>query len=205
MITVAVAAEGASDIAAIEKILASREILVDPKRRFVKRGKSNLDPKLRGFNRAAQRSPWFVLRDSDHDEGDCPAALREVLRPAGTTSRAMCFRLAVRSLEAWLLGDAESFASFFGTALANVPIRPEDLPNPKAEFVNACWRSRRSTIRKAMVPPSGSSGTVGPEYVTYISRYAKEAWRPDVAARNAPSLARALNEIDRLVSTGVWQ
>lgn len=55
-----------------------------------------------------------------------------------------------------------------------------------------------------MVPPVGAAGQVGPEYATLIIGYCSSAWRPDVAAQNAPSLERALAEIDKLVATGVW-
>jgi hypothetical protein len=68
-----------------------------------------------------------------------------------------------------------------------------------------CRNSRKPSIKRGMVPPTGSVGRVGSEYVTLISSYAHHAWRPDIAAANAPSLARALKEIDRLISTGVWR
>jgi|GEM_PF-2797037 len=54
-----------------------------------------------------------------------------------------------------------------------------------------------------MVPPPGTNGP-GPEYTAFISRYCREAWRPDVAANAAPSLRRTLREIDRLIAAGVW-
>lgn len=205
MITASVAVEGASDVAAVEKILASRSIALDSKNVFVKRGKGNLDKKLAGFNNAAARSPWFVLRDADHDEGGCAAALRESLLPTYDQQPRMCFRLAVRSLDAWLLADSESFATTFSVAVSAIPVAVEDLADPKSSLVGVCRRSRKSAIRRAMVPPAGSKGRIGPEYVTFISEYARTAWRPDIAAANAPSLARALGEIDRLVSDGTWR
>ena len=205
MIAASVAVEGASDVAVVEKILASRSIIVDPKAVIIKRGKGNLDNKVLGFNNAAARSPWFVLRDSDRDEGDCAAALRESLLPAVEKSAGMCFRLAVRSVEAWLLADAVAFAAAFSIAESAVPAAVEDLTDPKSSLVDVCRRSRKSSIKKAMVPPTGSRGRVGPEYVTLVSEYARTAWRPDVAAVNAPSLARALREIDELVSGGIWR
>lgn len=204
MLTVAVAVEGDSDVAAVEKLLASRSIEVDARRTFRTRGKGKLDKKIAGYNQAAAHSPWFLLRDADHDADDCPADLRDSRLSASQQSPGLCFRLAVRSLEAWLLADAEAFAVAFSVRAAAVPGDVEQLPDAKRSLVDLCRRSRKSGIRKAMVPPVGSSGRVGPEYVTYISEFARTGWRPDVAAANAPSLARALREIDRLVADGVW-
>jgi hypothetical protein len=203
VITVSIAVEGASDVAAVEKMLASRGISVDPKSIFVKRGHGNLDKKLTGSNNGAARSPWFVLRDTDRD--DCPAALRERLLPDANKNPGMCFRLAVRSIEAWLLADMEAFAKTFSVTTHAIPSAVEELINPKESLVNICRGSRKSLIRSGIVPPPGSRGRVGPEYVTYIADYARTAWRPDIAATNAPSLARALREIDRLVSDGIWK
>lgn len=183
----------------------SRSVAADPRRTYRTGGKANLDKRIRNYNRAALQTPWFALRDADHDATDCPKALRELLVPPASQSDGMCFRLAVRSLEAWLLADAEAFAETFSVAVSAVPGTPEQLSDPKGTVVNLCRRSRKSVIKKAVAPPVGSAGRVGPEYVTYISEYARGAWRPDVAAANAPSLARALREIERLVAEGFWR
>lgn len=202
---VSIAVEGTSDVEAVKKILSSRSIAVNHSQIFVTRGKSKLDTKIASYNTAAARSPWFVLRDSDRDDGDCPAATRSARLPQASQNSAMCFRLAVRSLEAWLLADVEGFASMFSVARAAIPRDVEQLADPKRSLVDLCRRSRRLVVKKAMVPPIGSAGRVGPEYVTWISEYARMFWRPDVAAANAPSLSRALSAIDRLVSAGIWR
>ncbi|MEU4291047.1 hypothetical protein AB0E63_22720 [Kribbella sp. NPDC026596] len=205
MVTVSIAVEGASDVPAAEKILASRSITVDQRRIFVTRGKHNFDKKIGSYNNAAENSPWFVLRDSDRDGSDCPATLREMLLPADRQAPGLCFRLAGRALEAWLMADSETFARTFSVARSVIPTNAEELPDPKEALINVCRKSRSSEVRKAMVPPVGSTGRVGPEYVARISDYARDAWRPDVAATAAPSLARALREIDNLLLTGVWR
>jgi hypothetical protein len=205
VVTVSIAVEGASDVPAAQKILASRSITVGQGRIFITRGKPKFDMKIASYNKAALNSPWFILRDSDRDGKDCPVTLREALLPASHQVSGMCFRLAVRELDAWLLADSETFAKAFSVARSVIPTNVEELSDPKEALINVCRRSRSSEIRKAMVPPKGSTGRVGPEYVGRISEYARDAWRPDVAATGAPSLARALREIDRLLATGVWR
>jgi hypothetical protein len=205
VVTVSIAVEGRSDVAAAQKILASRSISVDQAQIFIASGKSNLDKKIASYNKAALHSPWFVLRDSDHDEGDCVVTLRQSRLPLVQQNDGLCFRVAARSLEAWLMADVDAFAKFFSVAASVVPGDVEELHDPKRSLVEICRRSRKSEIKRAMVPPKGSTWAVGPEYVTWISEYALTAWRPDQAACNAPSLARALREIDKLISSGVWR
>lgn len=131
-----IAVEGISDVEAVKKLLNSRSIAVDESQIFVSRGKANLDRKLANYNAAAAHRPWFVLRDADRDEGDCPAAIRKTRLPLAVQNSAMCFRLAVRSLEAWLLADVDAFAATFAVARASVPVDVEQLADPKRSLVD---------------------------------------------------------------------
>ena len=201
---VRVVVEGPSDLAAAEKLLGSRGVRADPVRSIIAGGKTRLDPRLKSYNAAAHHGGWFVLRDADQDGDDCPVVVRQTLLAPASQAPSMCFRLAVRSLEAWLMADAEALTSHFALVRSRVPARPEEERDPKQAFVNACRSSRRSDVRAAVVPPTGSARSVGPEYVAFVSDYCRLAWRPDVAAASAPSLRRALAEIDRLIGSGVW-
>lgn len=100
---VSIAVEGTSDVEAVKKRLHSRSIAVNESQVFVTRGKAQLDLRMMSYNAAAAHSPWIVLRDADRDEGDCPAAVRNARLPQSDQNPAMCFRLAVRSIKAWLL------------------------------------------------------------------------------------------------------
>lgn len=55
----------------------------------------------------------------------------------------MCFRIAVREVEAWLLADAEQAAGFLAVPLARIPAEPETLPDPKATLIALAGRSRK--------------------------------------------------------------
>lgn len=202
MTTVGLVIEGAIDRIAGERILQSRGLVADPDRTIVTNGKVRFDARIASFNQAARFSPWFAIRDADQDGADCPVALRKLLltRPQ---SAALCLRLAVRTIETWLLADRETFASHFDIAVAKVPRDPEQLKNPKNAVVAACRSSRRRDVREGAVPPAGAHGT-GPEYTTLLGDYCRGAWRPDHAAITAPSLRRTLVEIDRLITAGVW-
>lgn len=199
---IGVVVEGQIDRVAVGCVLATRSLAVDPNRVIITRGKQRFDARLVNYNQAARHGPWLALRDADHDADGCPVTLRRTLLRV-PQSPALCLRLAVRTLEAWLLADAEAVAKYFSVPRSAVPRDPEDLDRPKDALVQLCRSSRRRAVRVGMVPPPGTRGP-GPEHTAFVSRFCREAWRPDTAAAAAPSLRRALQEIDRLISTGVW-
>jgi hypothetical protein len=103
-----VAVEGSTDTPAVHKVvtLAGWELAHEP---ISTGGKVRLDKDVPGYNAAAKGSPWFVLRDLDHD-APCPGALVTKLLPA--RSPLMCLRIAVRAIEAWLMADPETLSTF---------------------------------------------------------------------------------------------
>lgn len=163
---------------------------------YGKNGKQTLRRHINGYNNAARHAPWFVLVDLDRD-ADCAPPLRRDWLP--TPARQLCFRVAVRQVEAWLMSDAQTLAAYLGVAVRRVASDPEALDNPKLELVNLARRSRRRHIRLDMVPREASGRTVGPAYTSRLVEYAGSIWRPDVAADRAHSLDRAVRCLQRLV------
>lgn len=195
-----VVVEGLVDRFAVERLAAAAGL--DIGRVVVTNGKDSFNRRLPKYNAAARHSSWLAVRDSDRDGDDCPVTLRSVLLD-GPQSPGLSLRLAVRTIEAWLLADAEMVVKHFSVPANKVPGDPEQLERPKHELVHSCRSSRRRDVRAAMVPPDGKGGT-GPDYTGFVGRYVREAWRPTVAAQHAPSLARALRELDVMVGTGRW-
>lgn len=68
-----VVVEGTTDMPVVRKVAALAGWELEPST-IPARGKGQLDKDLPGYNAAAQGSPWFVLRDLDHD-APCPGAL----------------------------------------------------------------------------------------------------------------------------------
>jgi hypothetical protein len=113
----------------------------------------------------------------------------------------MCFRIAVREVESWLLADRESLAAFLGVAESRIPLQPEALANPKETLVNLASSSRRRPIRIDMTPRPASGRSVGPAYTSRLIEYTQSNWRPDIAARHADSLLRLCNRVTELIGT----
>lgn len=163
---------------------------------YGKAGKSRLLERLRGFNEAARRFPWLVLVDLDADFECAPDAL-PVWLPA--PSPWMCFRIAVREAEAWLLADRQSLAAYLGVSRAVVPRDPEALADAKQALINVASHSRRRAIRDDIVPRAGSGRQVGPGYAGRVIDFVQSRWQPDIAADAAPSLRRCLDAVAELV------
>lgn len=164
---------------------------------YVQGGKGRLLQKLNGYNSAAQVSPWVVLVDLDRDYECPPPALAQWL-PA--PARKMCFRIAVRSAEAWLMADRARFAKFLGVPQSSVAVYPEQLDDPKGAVVELARASSKASIREGMVPPEGSGRRVGPLYPSLLIDFARSKWDPEEAAGRSDSLDRCLRRLVELDS-----
>lgn len=194
------AVEGATDAPAAEKLI--RLVGREPRVVFDSGGSSQLDERMPRWMSSTNRASMLILRDLDKGdhEGCVPSFVAQ--RVPEHCPPGVVLRVAVRAIEAWFLADAEHLRNFFGTK--SVPADPEFLPNPKLELVRLCNSSSRRQIREGMVPRPGTHAAVGPQYTLLLREFAREAWDPEVAQRNAPSLRRAIDRMTRLVSSGTW-
>jgi hypothetical protein len=186
--------EGTTDEPVVRKVLELAG-WKQPFTSLVQHGKVELDRSLAGYNRAAKGSPWFVLRDLDHD-APCPAALIACLLPH--RAQLMCLRVAVRAIEAWLLADAATLAEFLHVSKNFIPLDPEAEEDPKIAMVNLARRSTKPAVQKDMLPERGSSRRIGRGYEGRIIEYGQEHWRADVARSSSRSLDRAVCALERL-------
>ena len=195
-VTISAAVEGLVDEAVVRRLIACAGGHPGPV--YGKNGKPALRQKMNGYNNAARHTPWVVLVDLDAD-AECAPLLRQGWLQAPAPQ--LCFRVAVRQVEAWLMADAETLATYLSVGRHTIPTNPEALPNAKTEMVNIARRSRRSAIRQDMVPRERSGRAVGPAYASRLIEYAERHWRPEVAAQRAESLRRAIACLKRLVES----
>ena len=93
----------------------------------------------------------------------------------------MCFRIAVRAVEAWLLADRERIAQLLKITIAHVPQNPDELNDPKQQLINLARGSRLHTIRSDLAPREGSGRPVGPLYTARMIQFVNDetgGWRP---------------------------
>ena len=157
-------------------------------------GKSDLERKAPELNRAANGITVFMLTDLD-SPGDCPPRLiRSWIR--GTLNPKFFFRVAVMEVESWVMADRIGVAAFLSIPSHRIPSSTDDILNPKEFLISLARRSKRKTVREALVPAQGATLNVGNEYNTLLSEFVQNHWDLERAATASPSLKRTL---DRLV------
>ena len=189
--------EGRLDEAVMRAVIRHAGGIVGPV--YGKRGKQYIQSRLNGYNNAAQNAPWVVLVDLDFD-ADCAPPFRAMWMPQPALM--MCFRVAVREIEAWLLADRMRIAEFLAVDSRRVPTDVEAIPDPKHTVLQLAHVSRRKALRQDMVPRPRSGRGAGPAYNSRLIQFvtdSKKGWRPEVAAGTSESLRRCLNCLGRLV------
>src|ERR1051325_297626 len=130
--------EGDVDAAVVRRLVLEAGIGVGSM--HVKRGKQNVRSRIVSYNAASRQMPFFVLVDLDADYECAPALIADWLPDREVN---LCFRIAVRAVEAWLLGDRARIASFFRVKQRDIPAYPEQLAAPKrmlVEIAREGWR-----------------------------------------------------------------
>lgn len=197
MKVVTIAGEGRLDLEVAGKLISHYGGEVG--NRYDKGGKFGVHSKIEGYNNDAMHTkmPWLVLLDLNSDE--CPLSLRNRLLTEIAPS--MCFRIAVREIESWLMGDTESFASYFGVNRTLIPSEPEKLNDPKNELIQLARKSNKREIREGIARKGNAQLETGPRYTALMRKYAQNHWRPEVAAKRADSLRRAMACVEKLFRT----
>jgi len=194
-VVISAAVEGLLDEAAVRKLIT--HVGATPGDVHGRQGKTFLRQRIAGYNHAARHAPWIVLVDLDRT-ADCAPPLRAAWIPA--PSAQLCFRVAVRKVEAWLLADRERLAEFLSVARSRLPHDPEQLDDPKVEMVNVARGSHRRAVRDDMVPRPEGGRAVGPAYSSQLIEFITSHWRPAQAAECSDSLRRAIACLRRLAA-----
>lgn len=187
--------EGVTDAAVVAKLLHSTGIYLYSIK--VAGGKSSILKKLDGYNQSARfGSNWLVVLDLDQD-GDCaPDYINRILP---SPNYGMALRCAVRASEAWLMADYKQMEEFTGINRSHFPTNPDDEPDPKQSLLDLiAARCRRTKLKQAMLPVSGSGRRVGLGYAANLLQFTQFHWRPEVAARHSDSLARCIRALGDL-------
>lgn len=191
--SVAIGVEGRLDQYVVEAVLRACGLTAGTV--FGQRGKPYLKQRVLQWNHAAHRRPWVVVADLDRSYDCAPMLLQDWLP---VPERLMCLRVAVRTIESWLLADHLNLASFLAVAVSNIPTDPENIGNPKQFLVNLARRSRKKAVRLAIVPEPGTGASVAPTYNEYLSEFVlrpKAGWDPRAAAKRSTSLRRCMTAL----------
>ncbi len=159
-------------------------------------GKRKILDNLQKYNEAAQYTQWIIVLDLDLDEYCAPDYINRIL-PSPYSG--MTLRIAVHSIESWLMADSGRMARFLQIPAENFPANPDTVTNPKRFLIDLIrQKCRRTQLRRDMLPDEDSSSKVGLEYNFQIANYVQKHWRPEVAACNSDSLARCIRALESL-------
>ena len=185
------AVEGVVDAVVARRLIeeAGGELPRDP---FIKGGRGPLLRSAPRYRAAARYTPWLVLCDLDRDQC-APGLLREHVddRPP-----LFCFRVAVRTVEAWLLADP-GLARFLQVQQSVLPANPDGELYPKIMLLQIARSSRSSDIRERIGGTPGRHEP-GAAYNELLSTFARDQWDPVQAAERSDSLRRAIVAVERL-------
>lgn len=188
------AVEGRTDRIVLTKLLNLLDVsIIDA---FSKGGKGELLKKLDGYNQNARHVHWLVVLDLDQDAECAPDYARSIL-PSPNSN--MLLRIAVHSIESWLMADRVKMAQYLGIPSENFPLNPDAVKDPKRFLVNLIRRKSRSNpLRQDMLPVDFGERVVGPAYISRLEEFVQKHWRPAVAARRSDSLARCIRALEDL-------
>lgn len=187
---IAVVPEGDLDYAVAERLIRNAGGTCYPA--AVPRGRERILANMRGYAEASKHGRWLILCDLEKD--DCAPGL--IARHLGESRGALQWRVAVRKIESWLLGD-EELAKALAVSPARLPRNPDLVADPKVELVNIARRSRSRKVRNDLAT---ETGRVGPGYNRWLTEFVRDHWDPRRAAERSDSLRRAIAAVERLVA-----
>lgn len=162
-------------------------------------GKTWIQSKLQGLNRASKGVPFLILTDLDDET--CPQSLRQNWLGGHPMESNLIFRVAVREVETWLFADAVTLARHIRVRKALLEANPEQVTDPKQFLINAARNSTSRRIREGLVPAIGSTARIGPDYNGILIQFVAQKWNTESAALRSDSLRRMRETLGSFVPT----
>lgn len=161
------------------------------------RGSGNIKNKCEAFLKMALAGLYtIILTDLDNDDCACTLIRDWFNIPQGDPINlpSQCiFRVAVKEVESWIIADHAAWAEYIGISEANFSKYPDQLDDPKEHLLNVVHRKGRTKIHREMLPKDAAH--IGPRYNEVLCDFVDNIWKPERAAKNSPSLKRALRAL----------
>ncbi len=135
----------------------------------------------------------FMVADLD-TPAQCPSQLiQSWLR--GIQHPQFLLRLAVMEIESWIMADRQACADFLAIPVHRIPQETDTIPHPKEFLVTLARRSRKKSLREALVPASGATSVVGRAYNSCLWEFVHNHWNGSRASQASTSLRRTLDRL----------
>jgi hypothetical protein len=159
-------------------------------------GQGYLRSRMDSWWQLAQRQGVLVLTDLDRVR--CPSMLLGDWLQGKAQPVNLVLRVAVRSVESWVLADHQALATLLGPRV-RPPHRPDELANPKGHLLGLAERAPRD-VRSDLVRLKNAVPAQGLGYNARLTEWVRTTWSPRRAARLSPSLRTARERLDRVDS-----
>lgn len=154
-----------------------------------------LKSNLKKYQNLSMKQPVVLI--TDLDQYDCaPSLIKDWFGKHGQ-SKFLCFRVAVREIESWLMADRTNFASYLGVSEAKIPREIDSENDPKARLISIAKNARKD-IRDEIVRRSSAGFAQALGYNDVLSVFVDSNWNMDAAAEQSNSLRRAIDGLSRL-------
>lgn len=164
------------------------------------KGRTKLLARIDGYARQARYvQPVLCIADTD---GECVRELLQKWRPHHAPP-AFLFRLAVAEAESWVLADRQAFADHFAVSVQKIPLRTDEVDDPKSLLLRLIGRSKNRLFRTEMVGEADASKQ-GTGYNIHLTGFVRERWSAARASAASESLARALARLRAWAQGGLW-
>lgn len=161
-------------------------------------GFGQLKARFSSFNTIARyREPVLLITDLDNPKS-CPIALIREWSQGFEIEADLLFRVVVVEIETWLLADRMGFTQWLEVSDTLIQRHPESISRPKEALVGLARRSPNRRLRESIVPPFGSTRSVGPGYNDCLGEFTAQYWNIEAARLNSLSLDRAIIRIGEL-------
>lgn len=154
-------------------------------------GAGYLKAKINDFNKAASTLPFFVL--TDQDRGCPPDKIQNWLNHKANPN--LIFRIAVMEIESWVMAHRIAFAKFLSIPLNHIPMNTDTVNDPKKLLISLAKKSKLKYLTQDIIPKTGSTATIGPNYNACISNFIRNNWNVHEAINHSESLFRAFKKI----------
>ncbi len=100
-------------------------------------------------------------------------------------------------IESWILAHRDAFANFLLISPTLIPNNTDSIKDPKQLLMSIASRSRSTRLKSDIIPASGSTAKIGPDYNNRLSQFVKDDWDAFAAKTNSDSLSRAISCIQQ--------
>jgi hypothetical protein len=179
----------------LHKAVLQRVLNVDDSRTHwvPKYGKSEIDKRDSAYVQAALHQTVVILRDLDKDAVCAPEFL--ALRNIPCDQAGLFYRLAVRTVESWVMADKEGFKAYFQCKSGLIDQSNLDgLDRPKDFALEQIFKgSMPASKKKGIVSFKSGAYRQQYDYNPQMTRFVQTSWSPDRAVENSDSFRRFLD------------